>query len=538
MPPHPAWVAGPEEMGSTAPTSADACLSIVHSLMCHRQGGESESFSKRAIESLVKKLKEKRDELDALITAITTNGTHPTKCVTIQRTLDGRLQVAGRKGFPHVIYARIWRWPDLHKNELKQVKYCQYAFDLKADSVCVNPYHYERVVSPGIDLTGLTIQGYHGLAKEEDRIWMDLDREHGRGLVHHPGHPLGWPGLPPPDGLPGPPPPPPAHLSSLSSPSQTPQTLAGDPNGVPPPGNSGIPATTGPSTPANGGAKDGPALQGSRPVLLQGARRTLQPGTAGPGAVNLSHELTTSDTPPDPQLPQPLPLARPPTAALADPRFRPLTGRQGQGPAPGSGGRRTRPQSGHLMELPGNPQGCPLRPRSQDTPLTIPRESVQGPGDPNTLPQSAAAAKGRVCATNHSNKLRGTAGVCGSPSLGPNFELLTQVASSVHFGMKAFITLESLLEYFVFSTETLQHEDDLIAHSKVFPAGGGEVPCGGALLPPKVIPGPSATLPLIHSCLIKAPLTSDQKLSLNCTEEVRFIENPSSYWNTTLGVTV
>lgn len=41
----------------SAPTSADACLSIVHSLMCHRQGGESESFSKRAIESLVKKLK-------------------------------------------------------------------------------------------------------------------------------------------------------------------------------------------------------------------------------------------------------------------------------------------------------------------------------------------------------------------------------------------------------------------------------------------------------------------------------------------------
>lgn len=42
---------------TSAPTSADACLSIVHSLMCHRQGGESEGFSKRAIESLVKKLK-------------------------------------------------------------------------------------------------------------------------------------------------------------------------------------------------------------------------------------------------------------------------------------------------------------------------------------------------------------------------------------------------------------------------------------------------------------------------------------------------
>uniref|UniRef100_A0AAX7VEA6 Mothers against decapentaplegic homolog n=1 Tax=Astatotilapia calliptera TaxID=8154 RepID=A0AAX7VEA6_ASTCA len=131
-----------------APSSADACLSIVHSLMCHRQGGENEGFAKRAIESLVKKLKEKKDELDSLITAVTTNGVHPSKCVTIQRTLDGRLQVAGRKGFPHVIYARLWRWPDLHKNELKHVKFCQFAFDLKYDSVCVNPYHYERVASP------------------------------------------------------------------------------------------------------------------------------------------------------------------------------------------------------------------------------------------------------------------------------------------------------------------------------------------------------------------------------------------------------
>ncbi|XP_068613991.1 mothers against decapentaplegic homolog 4-like [Brachionichthys hirsutus] len=142
---------------ANTPTSNDACLSIVHSLMCHRQGGESETFAKRAIESLVKKLKEKKDELDSLITAITTNGAHPSKCVTIQRTLDGRLQVAGRKGFPHVIYARLWRWPDLHKNELKHVKYCQFAFDLKCDNVCVNPYHYERVVSTGIDLSGLTI---------------------------------------------------------------------------------------------------------------------------------------------------------------------------------------------------------------------------------------------------------------------------------------------------------------------------------------------------------------------------------------------
>uniref|UniRef100_A0A673J423 Mothers against decapentaplegic homolog n=1 Tax=Sinocyclocheilus rhinocerous TaxID=307959 RepID=A0A673J423_9TELE len=152
---------------SSTPTSNDACLSIVHSLMCHRQGGESESFSKRVIESLVKKLKEKKEELDSLITAITTNGAHPSKCVTIQRTLDGRLQVAGRKGFPHVIYARLWRWPDLHKNELKHVKYCQFAFDLKYDSVCVNPYHYERVVSSSIGELPSVILLVDPLVKDE-----------------------------------------------------------------------------------------------------------------------------------------------------------------------------------------------------------------------------------------------------------------------------------------------------------------------------------------------------------------------------------
>ncbi|OXB53820.1 hypothetical protein ASZ78_004211 [Callipepla squamata] len=186
-------------MSLGAPTSSDACLSIVHSLMCHRQGGENESFAKRAIESLVKKLKEKKDELDSLIAAITTNGAHPSKCVTIQRTLDGRLQVAGRKGFPHVIYARLWRWPDLHKNELKHAKFCQFAFDLKYDSVCVNPYHYERVVAPAIGLSIPTTVPPARLVKEEfvhDCVQMEVP--HGAKQAPRPPTDPYRPPLPPP----------------------------------------------------------------------------------------------------------------------------------------------------------------------------------------------------------------------------------------------------------------------------------------------------------------------------------------------------
>ena len=49
-----------------------------------------------------------------------------TPCVTIPRSLDGRLQVSHRKGLPHVIYCRVWRYPDLQSHhELKPQHFCR-----------------------------------------------------------------------------------------------------------------------------------------------------------------------------------------------------------------------------------------------------------------------------------------------------------------------------------------------------------------------------------------------------------------------------
>ena len=61
----------------------DPCASVVHVLQCYHQGGEDSEFVRKAIESLVKKLKDRRTELDALISAVTSGGKQTTPCVCI-----------------------------------------------------------------------------------------------------------------------------------------------------------------------------------------------------------------------------------------------------------------------------------------------------------------------------------------------------------------------------------------------------------------------------------------------------------------------
>ena len=174
------WFAIMVDLSSCLPDASDIIQGL---LMSHWKGGESKEFAKRAIdqmiqldgcyngycvvaESLIKKLMNKRDELDSLVTAITSGGSKPSICFTMPTTVFSKrqvrdrfsmyqcirqcVQVAGRKAYPHVLYAKIWRWKDLtDKRELHHAAFCQYAFDLKREHVCVNPYHYVRKTAQG-----------------------------------------------------------------------------------------------------------------------------------------------------------------------------------------------------------------------------------------------------------------------------------------------------------------------------------------------------------------------------------------------------
>ncbi|KAI6177413.1 Mothers against decapentaplegic-like protein 9 [Aphelenchoides bicaudatus] len=78
--------------------------------------------------------------------ALKTQGREPSGCVTIPRSLDGRLQISHRKALPHVIYCRVYRWPDLQSHhELKAIQSCRFCFESGQKDICINPYHYERV---------------------------------------------------------------------------------------------------------------------------------------------------------------------------------------------------------------------------------------------------------------------------------------------------------------------------------------------------------------------------------------------------------
>lgn len=119
---------------------------IVKRLLALKKGNEDTvegKWSEKAVKNLVKKLK-KSSALEELERAISTQNCH-TRCVTIPRSKPAAGENL-RKGLPHVIYCRLWRWPDLQsQNELRALDHCEFAYHFKKDEICINPYHYKKV---------------------------------------------------------------------------------------------------------------------------------------------------------------------------------------------------------------------------------------------------------------------------------------------------------------------------------------------------------------------------------------------------------
>lgn len=65
----------------------------VKKLLGWKQGDEEEKWAEKAVDSLVKKLKKRKGAIEELERALSCPG-QPSKCVTIPRSLDGRLQVS------------------------------------------------------------------------------------------------------------------------------------------------------------------------------------------------------------------------------------------------------------------------------------------------------------------------------------------------------------------------------------------------------------------------------------------------------------
>ncbi|XP_067938973.1 mothers against decapentaplegic homolog 3-like [Watersipora subatra] len=111
---------------------------------------QDKNWLEKTVKGIIKKTKKNPVALDNLERAIT-NRDSTTECVTLSRSLDGRVQFSQRKVLPHLLAARLWRWPDIENQyELRAIDSCKYAYNLKKDDVCINPYHYIKVETPAI----------------------------------------------------------------------------------------------------------------------------------------------------------------------------------------------------------------------------------------------------------------------------------------------------------------------------------------------------------------------------------------------------
>lgn len=89
------------------------------------------------------------------------------KCFLYYRSLDGRVQFSQRKVLPHLLCVQMWRFPDVqHHYELKAMDSCHYAFNLKKEEICINPYHYNKLETTGESVTWTKVCYYGNGGKQ------------------------------------------------------------------------------------------------------------------------------------------------------------------------------------------------------------------------------------------------------------------------------------------------------------------------------------------------------------------------------------
>lgn len=123
---------------------------LVRRFLNWKQGDEEDTWRNKAVDALIKKLKRQPGEQYSNLQLALNKKSVDTPCTTLPRSQDGRLQVSHRKMLPHVMYCRIFRWPDLQsQHELKSVPTCTFpATRRETNRICVNPYHYIRTEHP------------------------------------------------------------------------------------------------------------------------------------------------------------------------------------------------------------------------------------------------------------------------------------------------------------------------------------------------------------------------------------------------------
>lgn len=140
----------------------------VKKLLGWKQGDEEEKWAEKAVDALVKKLKKTKGAIEELEKALSCPG-QPSKCVTIPRSLDGRLQVniSGTVNSKLTIFQLV-------------LYYSHIIVFLSFRCLIVKVYHtlYTAVYGDGLifkptmSLSHLTIVNFHFLHKINRRMFV------------------------------------------------------------------------------------------------------------------------------------------------------------------------------------------------------------------------------------------------------------------------------------------------------------------------------------------------------------------------------